>query len=249
MSQLRLFTMRFSQAVRIGARSSGLPRQSQNPCLQAEPRIFCRRYTPLTPPPARAGFFAKAHAASGKIMSAAVVIALLVPFAANAQTATEHRLLAETIPLTDSPANNPQLAIWRDQIPNLISDSKDLQRRLTNGTIKPVAEVFTTSFVIDGHTYFVSAIHSNCGSSSAAPNSLFCPTRIAEVANGQARLVGEIPQLLISSVRGNAGYDATSNAQSRFMTIAAYDPKTRTISFADVENGERTPFNNAISIR
>ena len=55
-----------------------------------------------------------------------LALALLVvrPALAEQQPTIEHRLLAETISLTANPATNPQLQIWRDQIPESAQISK-----------------------------------------------------------------------------------------------------------------------------
>ena len=70
--------------MRMIARAGGYERQSQNPSPQADPRIFCRRFAPLTPPRGRAVSMALAGNVKEVVMSAATVIALLIPLTAGA---------------------------------------------------------------------------------------------------------------------------------------------------------------------
>jgi hypothetical protein len=67
--------------MRMMARAGDHGRQSQNPPPQADPRIFCRRFAPLTPPRRRAASSALARNSKEIVMSAATAIALLVPLA------------------------------------------------------------------------------------------------------------------------------------------------------------------------
>ncbi len=92
-----------------------------------------------------------------------LAFALLVvrPALAEQQPTIEHRLLAETISLTANPATNPQLQIWRDQIPELLKFQKHLQTEPGMHNVALVAEVFTVTLESQGHTYIVSAINNN----------------------------------------------------------------------------------------
>lgn len=72
---------RSRSTMRMMARAGGCDRQSQNPSPQADPRIFCRRFAPLTPPRRYAVSIALARYAQEVVMITAIVIALLVPLA------------------------------------------------------------------------------------------------------------------------------------------------------------------------
>jgi hypothetical protein len=170
-----------------------------------------------------------------------LALALLVvrPALAEQQPTIEHRLLAETISLTANPATNPQLQIWRDQIPDLLKFQKYLQAQPGMHDVPLVAEVFTATLESQGHTYIVSAINNNC-SNTGLPNSRFCPARLVELRNGDTRLIGELSNFLVSSLRGVKGYDATSNTQKQYQTIVSLNPTTRMLSFFDVYDGVRS---------
>ena len=116
---------------------------------------------PLAPPFARRLPRLSAHAKTAKKVCARakekimrlsktlfiLALALLVvrPALAEQQPTIEHRLLAETISLTANPATNPQLQIWRDQIPDLLKFQKYLQAQPSMHDVPLVAEVFTVT--------------------------------------------------------------------------------------------------------
>ena len=177
-----------------------------------------------------------------------LALALFVVRPALAEQPTiEHRLLAETISLTANPATNPQLQIWRDQIPDLLKFQKYLQSQPGMHDVPLGAEVFTATFNSQGHTYIVSAINNNC-SNTGLPNSRFCPARLVELRNGETRLISDLPNFLVSSLRGVKGYDATSNAQKQYQTIVSLNPTTRTLSFFDVYDGVRSDMNLTVPL-
>ncbi len=226
--------------MRMMARASGYERQSQNPAPQADPRIFCRRFASLTPP--RAVSIALARYAKEVVMSNATVIALLIPLTAGAQQVESHRLVAQEFSLVG--AGDLQSAIWADKLLQLRANRAALQRAAPSAHLRSIAQVWTTTFSGSGRSYVVTAINDGCESSSAAENTLVCPIRVGEVVGRTVRVVADTT-LPISSVRGNAGYDASSNANSQYMTIASFDPASRAISFTDVSAGQRT----ALSVR
>jgi hypothetical protein len=120
-----------------------------------------------------------------------------------------------------------------------------LQANLHN--VPLVAEVFTVTLESQGHTYIVSAINNNC-SNTGLPNSRFCPARLVELRDGGTRLISELPNFLVSSLRGVKGYDATSNAQKQYQTIVSLNPTTRTLSFFDVYDGVRSDTNLTVPL-
>ena len=238
---------RFMRSV---APARGLLPQSQNRLPQADPLIFCRRAAPLTSPQARRSFSASAYAAKEIVMSAAIALAILVPMSgAMAQAPETHRLIAATVSLSAEPSTNPQLLIWRDRLPQIIAARKALQSDLPKLRLPLVAEVFTTTFQAAGHAYIISAVNFECSSSSLAPNTLVCPARVAEIDAGHARIVSELPELPISSRRGPAGFDASSNAQQKFMTLATLDPRTSSVTFSQVYDGERNPMPQSVILK
>jgi hypothetical protein len=178
-----------------------------------------------------------------------LAFALLVvrPALAEQQPTIEHRLLAETISLTANPATNPQLQIWRDQIPELLKFQKHLQTQPSMHNVPLVAEVFTATVESQGHTYIVSAINNNC-SNTGLSNSRFCPARLVELRDGGTRLISELPNFLVSSLRGVKGYDAASNAQKQYQTIVSLNPRTRTLSFFGVYDGVRSDMNLTVPL-
>ena len=234
--------------MRIVAPVRGLLRQSQNRLPQADPPTFCRRSAPLTPP-RRGAVSASAHAAKEIVMSAAIVLAILIPMEwRNGASARTHRLMASTVSLSAGPSTNPQLLIWRDRLPQIIAARKALQSDLPKLHLPLVLEVFTTSFQAAGHTYFISAVNFECSSSSLAPNTLVCPARVAEIDAGQARIVSELPELPISSARPSR-IRRRSNAQQKFMTLATLDPRTGSVTFSQVYDGERNPMPQSVILK
>ena len=250
--------LRFFPVTKIAADSTagdGWPRQGFAPLeCSAQPLAppFARRLRRLS---VRAKTAKKVCArAKEKIMRLSktlfiLALALLVvrPALAEQQPTIEHRLLAETISLTANPATNPQLQIWRDQIPDLLKFQKYLQAQPSMHNVPLVAEVFTVTLESQGHTYIVSAINNNC-SNTGLPNSRFCPARLVELRNGDTRLISELPNFLVSSLRGVKGYDATSNAQKQYQTIVSLNPTTRTLSFFDVYDGVRSDMNLTVPL-
>jgi hypothetical protein len=184
---------------------------------------------------------------SRSLVFAAIALATAaVASTANAQQAISQRLMAETVALD---SQNIQTQIWSDKMRSIIANRRALQKAAPSAHLKLIGEFFTTAFSANGHKYVVSVINNDCSSSSAAPNSLFCPARVADVSNGQLRIVGDLPEFQISAVRGNAGYDASSNAQTKFMTIASFDSKSNTINFTDVSDGQQSPLNVTVNLR
>jgi len=250
--------LRFFPVTKIGPGSTagdGWPRQGFAPLeCSARPLAppFARRLPQLS---ARAKTAKKVCArAKEKIMRLSktlfiLALALLVvrPALAEQQPTIEHRLFAETISLTANPATNPQLQIWRDQIPDLLKFQKYLQAQPSMHNVPLVAEVFTVTVESQGHTYIVSAINNNC-SNTGFPNSRFCPARLVELRDGKTRLISELPNFLVSSLRGVKGYDATSNTQKQYQTIVSLNPTTRTLSFFDVYDGVRSDMNLTVPL-
>jgi hypothetical protein len=219
-------------------------RQAEKQFPQADPLPFRRRFAPLTPVPVHASRFASANPAKEIFVSAVAV--LLVPFASYAQDAASHRLAAEDFSLV-GPASL-QTAVWADKIAKLRADRAEVQALAPSAHLKPIAQVWTTTFKGADRSYVVSAVNNGCTSSSADPNSLTCPARVVEIIGGKTRVIANF-DLPISSVRGEYGFDASSNSQTRFMTIASFDPATRSISFTDVSNGEKSPIDVHIKLQ
>ncbi len=232
-----------SRILRMMARACGLERQSQNPFPHADPRMFCRRFAPLTPPRRRAASSALVRNAKEIVMSTATVIALLIPLAAGAQQAESHRLVAESFSLTTS---NLQARIWSDQLPALISGRKHLQAAAPGANIGLTSLVYETQFKVGGRVYAVSVLNHQCAN-TGLENSLSCPARIAEISGSTPRLIQEIPDFIVSFQPDATG--TKTNAQSRFMTIASFDPATRALTFTDVSDGQQTALPIRINLK
>lgn len=233
------------QKLRRFARRAASGRQSQNPLPQTEPRIFSSPVAPLTPASGRVPSFATGSLWKEKIMSVVVAfgIALSLPVTTFSQTAVSQRLLASSFSLTQP---NVEAQIWRDQVPELLKFQRDLQAQVSP-SIPLVAEAFSATFTINGRRIVISVLNSNCGS-TPLENVRTCPARVAEIDGDKVRIIKDWPTFAISSVRGERGYDASSNAQTRFMTIATYDPALRQLSFADVVDGKKAASANFVTI-
>jgi hypothetical protein len=220
-------------------------RQSQDPFSRVNPRIFSSRAALSTLAFRRAPSFAAGSPWKEKFMSAVIAfgVALSLPMATFAQTIVSQRLMAASFSLTES---NIQARIWSDQVPDLLKFQRDLQAKV-DPSIPLAAEVFSTTFVINGRRIIISVLNSNCGN-TPVENLRTCPARLAELEENQIRILKDWPMFAIASLRGERGYDASSNAQTQFMTIATYDPATRQISFADVVDGEKSAGATAVTI-
>lgn len=219
---------------RMVARAGGFDRQSQNPAPQAERRIFCRRSAPLTSPHRHAVSIALVRYAKEVVMSVASVVALLIPLAAGAQQPEPHRLVAESFSLTTS---NLQTRIWSDLVPALLSGRKHLQAAAPGVNIGLTGLVYATQFNVSGRVYAVSVLNHQCAN-TGLENSLSCPARIAEISGSTPRRIEEVPNFVVSFEPDATG--TKTNAQSRYMTIASFDPATRTLTFIDVSEGRQT---------
>jgi hypothetical protein len=161
-----------------------------------------------------------------------------------AQQSETHRLLAETLDLTQSPAANLQLQIWSDKLPEIIAKRRQLQNTVPSLHLKLIAEVFTASFKDGDRTIIVSSINEDCASSQVAPNEGDCPARVAEVRNGKLRILKNLSEFPVSALRGEAGYDASTNKNTHYMTLLTFNPTSQRITTKIVyggETGERAP--------
>ena len=199
----------------------------------------------LTRPPAEA----RSHANSlGRFAMCGVATCLILATLGIAPTAAQqsetHRLLAETLDLTESPAANLQLQIWSDKLPEIIAKRRQLQSTVPSLQLKLIAEVFTTSFKDGDRTIIVSSINEDCASSQVAPNEGDCPARVAEVRNGKLRILKNLPEFPVSALRGEAGYDASTNKNTQYMTLLTFNPTSQWITIKIVYGGaagERAP--------
>ena len=161
-----------------------------------------------------------------------------------AQQSQTHRLLAETLDLTQSPAGNIQLQIWDDKLPEIIAKRRQLQNTVPSLHLKLIAEVFTTSFKDGERTIIVSSINEDCASSQVAPNEADCPARVAELRDGKLRILKNLSVFPVSSLRGEAGHDASTNKNTQYMTLLTFNPTSQQITTKIVyggETGDRAP--------
>jgi hypothetical protein len=216
-------------------------RQAEKQFPLADPLLFRRRFTLLTPAPVCAFRFASVKHAKEYSMSAALILAMLVPLSVSAQQAVSHRLLAQTFSLTDS---NLQARIWSDQVPDMLKFRKYLQTT-PGGAEKPlVGVVYTTSFEVEGKQVVVSVISNNCANAGGVPDLLFCPTRVVSLSGGKLEVLADIPDLLVTVSEVDAPQSSAKKA-----TIATYDPQTRQITFANVDGSERTELPQKVVVR
>ena len=185
---------------------------------------------------------------SGGLQCARITTCLILATLGTAPTAAQqsetHRLLAETLDLTQSPAANLQLQIWSDKLPEIIAKRRQLQNTVPSLHLKLIAEVFTTSFKDGDRTIIVSSINEDCASSQVAPNEGDCPARVAEVRNGKLRILKNLSEFPVSALRGEAGYDASTNKNTQYMTLLTFNPTSQQITTKIVyggETGERAP--------
>lgn len=165
--------------------------------------------------------------------SVVVLAATALTLDAYAESTISQRLVASEFALSEP---NIQAQIWRDRIPDLLKFQSELRTQV--GLSIPFAgEVFSTTFVINGRRFVISALNSDCAS-TAVENLRQCPARVAEIDGARIRILKDWPAFAVASVRGERGYDASSNSQQKFMTIVTYAPATRKLSFVNVVDGE-----------
>lgn len=170
------------------------------------------------------------------IASACLAIALM-PFASSAQSLQSARVLAEPFPLTADAAATTVGKIWADKLPLLIEQQKALVQAVPSLPMK--TEVFIATLkTVDG-TFVISAINSSeCHSISTVQNERDCPARLARVtSNNEVHVLGEQSDFPIAMVRGNAGFDASSNSQNTDRTIVTFNPTTKTFSYQLFHDG------------
>ncbi|GLI95788.1 hypothetical protein [Methylocystis echinoides] len=197
----------------------------------------------------RRSFVARPFANSlGRFAMCSIATCLILATLGNAPTAAQqsetHRLLAETLDLTQSPAASLQLQIWSDKLPEIAAKRRQLQDTVPSLHLKLIAEVFTTSFKDGDRTIIVSSLNEDCASSQVAPNEGDCPARVAEVRNGKLRILKNLSEFPVSALRGEAGYDASTNKNTQYMTLLTFNPTSQQITTKIVyggETGERAP--------
>ncbi|MDE2361064.1 MAG: hypothetical protein KGM42_00190 [Hyphomicrobiales bacterium] len=170
-------------------------------------------------------------------------IAVLIPLSAFAQHIVSQRLTATPFSLSQP---NLQAKIWQDRVPKLLAFRKYLQANVDR-SLKLESDVFSTAFTLNGRTIVVTVLDADCGT-TPKENLRTCPARVAEVNGAQVRILKEWPAFVVASRRGKAGYDASSNARTQFMTIANFDPTTRQLTFADVIDGQKNQSNASFTI-
>ena len=199
----------------------------------------------LTLPPVEA----RSHANSPRrfaicSITTCLILATLGTAPTVAQQSETHRLLAETLDLTQRPAANLQLQIWSDKLPEIIAKRRQLQSTVPSLHLKLIAEVFTTAFEDGDRTIIVSSINEHCASSQVAPNEGDCPARVAEVRKGKLRILKNLSEFPVSALRGEAGYDDSTNKNSQYMTLLTFNPTSQRITTKIVyggETGDRAP--------
>ena len=241
MTNGRRLSSPLNRALRFLARALASLRRAEKQLSLADPLPFRRRFAPVVPAPARAARFASANPAKEFFMSAALILVMLAPLSANAQQAISHRLMAQSFSLTDS---NLQARIWSDQVPEMLKFRKYLQS-MPGGADKPlVGVVYTSSFELEGKQIVVSVISNNCANAGGVPDLLFCPTRVVSLSDEKLEVLADIPDLLVTVSEADA-----PQSSARKATIATYDPRTRQMTFANVDGGERTELSQKVTVK
>ncbi len=155
-----------------------------------------------------------------------------------AQQSETHRILAEKLDLTQSPRVNVQLQIWGDKLDAIIANRRQLLSTVPNVNLKLTTSVFTTSFKDGDRTIIVSAVHYQCASSHDTPFKLECPARVVELRGGKMQLLAEVSEFPISAKRGEAGFDASTNSNTEYMTVLTFDPANQQIAVKFIYDGE-----------
>ena len=172
-----------------------------------------------------------------------LILATLGTAPTAAQSAA-HRVLAEKLDLTQSPMGNVQLQIWSDKLDAIIANRRQLLSTVPNLNLKLTTTAFTTSFKDGDRTIVVSAVHYQCASSHDTPFKLECPARVVELRGRKIRLLAEVTDFPISAKRGEAGFDASTNSNTQYMTVLTFDPANQEIAakvIYDGETGSGTP--------
>ncbi len=167
-----------------------------------------------------------------------LILVMLGTAPTAAQQSETHRVLAEKLDLTRSPMVNVQLQIWSDKLDAIIANRRQLLSTVPNLDLKLTTTAFTTSFKDGDRTIIVSAVHYQCASSHDRPFKLECPARVVELRGGKTRLLAEVPDFPISAKRGEAGFDASTNSNTEYMTVLTFDPADQQIAAKVTYDGE-----------
>ena len=215
-------------------RGSGWPRPVA--ARQGDPASALR--AALTRPPVEA----RSHANSlWRFAMCRVATCLILATLGTAPTAAQsaaHRVLAEKLDLTQSPMGNVQLQIWSDKLDAIIANRRQLLSTVPNLNLKLTTTAFTTSFKDGDRTIVVSAVHYQCASSHDTPFKLECPARVVELRGRKIRLLAEVTDFPISAKRGEAGFDASTNSNTQYMTVLTFDPADQQIAAKVTYDGE-----------
>ncbi len=167
--------------------------------------------------------------------------------ASGTQAEEARRLLVDEIPLNTPAASNIQIAAWQDKVPAMVKYRAEVRKSAPNSEIKSVIEFFSASVSKGDVKYTVSVPIFQCPAQSMLPNEHDCTARIIESRPGKApRVVKEVTEFPVVSIRGSAGYDATSNTQTQAFTTISIDSRTRGISVNITDNGQTD--DNVLSI-
>ncbi|MGN8119161.1 hypothetical protein [Labrys sp. 22185] len=161
------------------------------------------------------------------VASAFVATAIAAP-------AKEQRLLAHTVDISGKDPKNVQLQIWADRLPQLKKAREVVLSAQPSAGF--VAEFFSTAFESPKGRIIVSVVNDQCSTSSATQNDLYCPARIVLDKGGKLQLLKQVDDFDVHMVRGEQGYDTSSNNSKTDATLVSFDPasmqmKVRT--FAD----------------
>ena len=224
---------RFMRSV---APARGLLRQSQNGLPRADPPIFCRRFAPLTPAQARRSFSASAYAAKEIVMSAAIMIAILVPMSRAGALDADLASHPVSLPMTLMAGSSPKLAnLWADEISAAKSRVEQTRAIAPDIKLTPAIDALTASFKIGTDTLIVSAFSGACKDADWLPkgseNSIaYCPLRVAIISGGAMKLLAEAPSACVALTFDRSGKTNKLLDDPAARNFAVFDAKTRTIT-------------------
>ena len=192
---------------------------------------------------------ARSHANSlGRFAMCSIATCLILATLGVAPTAAQqsetHRLLAETLDLTQSPAANLQLQIWSDKLAEIIAKRRQLQSTVPSLHLKLMPRFSQRPSRTATERSSSPRSYEDCASSQVAPNEGDCLARVAEVRNGKLRILKNLSEFPVSALRGEAGYDASTNRNTQYMTVLTFNPTSQRITTKIVyggETGERAP--------
>jgi hypothetical protein len=137
-------------------------------------------------------------------MSAAIMIAILIPMNGAGALDVDPASHPVSLPMTPMAASSPKLAsLWADQIAAAKSRVEETRAIAPDIKLTPAIDTLTASFKIGTDTLFVSAFAGACKDADWLPkgseNSIaYCPLRVAIISGGGMKLLAEAPSACVA---------------------------------------------------